>query len=84
MDGLRRLGTVVMLNNGKHPLMITGRLVMNADTGERFDYVGVLYPEGYLGEKTHFLFGEADVSREIGIDEACELDRAFMEKVSNG
>lgn len=69
MNDIRKLlpiGSVVLLKNGKKKLMIYG--VMQSDeNGKPYDYLGVLYPEGYIGSKAQFLFQHEDV------DEVCFL-----------
>lgn len=58
------IGSVVLLKDGEKKLMITGiKPVDVKSSGEMryFDYDGVLYPEGYMGEKTMLLFNHEDI-----------------------
>lgn len=57
------IGSVVMLNGGKKRLMIYGIKQTNAADGAEYDYLGVLYPEGNLGNEGHFFFNAADIER---------------------
>lgn len=57
------IGSVVLLKGGIKKLVIVGIKQANADEPDvEYDYVGVLYPEGYLGEDTFFLFNHEDIN----------------------
>ena len=56
---LLALGSIVVLNGGYKKLMIIGRMQ------KLWDYLGVLYPEGYLGDNYKFLFNNEDISEVI-------------------
>ena len=45
------IGSVVRLVNGTKKIMIFGRLQIQASSGQKWDYVACLYPEGNLNEK---------------------------------
>lgn len=57
------IGSVVMLKNAEHALMIFG--VMQTDETEKvdYDYIGVLYPEGNMGTESQFLFQHESVEK---------------------
>ncbi len=56
------IGSVVLLCNGEKRLMIYGIKQREANGGEReFDYVGVLYPEGYISDEFTYLFDHKDI-----------------------
>lgn len=57
------IGSVVMLNGGKKRLMIYGIKQTDAATGLEYDYIGVLYPEGNLGNEGHFFFNASDIEK---------------------
>ena len=57
------IGSVVKLRNGIRPLMIFGIKQTNLETNEEYDYIGVLYPEGNMGEGTQFLFNHSDIDQ---------------------
>lgn len=59
------IGSVVKLRNGIRPLMIFGIKQTNLETNEEYDYIGVLYPEGNMGDKTQFLFNHEDIEEVI-------------------
>lgn len=51
------IGSVVLLEGGTKKLMIIGHLSINGEKkGKVYDYMGVLYPEGFLGEGTACMF----------------------------
>ena len=50
------IGSVVVLKGGTKKLMIYGVKQTKSDTGEVFDYIGVIYPEGNIGQQGTFLF----------------------------
>lgn len=56
------IGTVVVLKNGTKKLMIFGIIQSNAeDPGEEYDYIGVPYPEGNMGQDYQYLFYHNDI-----------------------
>lgn len=81
---MRPLGAIVVLKHGVHKLMIIGRQIKTAEN-RVYDYVGVLYPEGFAGSEFIFLFDEADI-REIcfsGLEKDPDNIR-FLEESKNG
>ena len=58
------VGSVVLLEGGKKKTIIMGILQMDAETPERvYDYLGVPYPEGYLGHGSSYLFDHSDIAQ---------------------
>ena len=58
------IGTVVVLKQGTWPLMIYGRQQVpkkNADT--LYDYVGCLYPQGYIDKEYIVFFQHEDIDK---------------------
>ncbi len=55
-------GSVVLLDGADKELMIIGILPVNDN--ERYDYMAVMYPEGYISENHIFLFNHDDI-REV-------------------
>lgn len=57
------IGSVVMLRGGVKKLMITGIKIATEDNPETFyDYIGVFYPEGFIGAESNFLFNHSDIN----------------------
>lgn len=53
------IGSVVKLRNAEKELMVIGILPTNE--GVQYDYLAVLYPEGYINDKYIFLFNHNDI-----------------------
>ena len=64
LDYLLPIGSVVKLRNGKKKVMIYGVKQTDAKTDTTYDYVGVLYPEGNIGQEYQLLFSH-DAIEEI-------------------
>ena len=57
------VGSVVLLKGGIKKLVVIGIKQIKADEeNKEFDYIGVLYPEGFLGNDTNFLFNHEDIN----------------------
>lgn len=56
MSNFLPLGSVVMLKGGSQPLMIVAWATAQVVNGQDyyFDYAGVLYPQGLIGDKLAF------------------------------
>lgn len=59
------IGSIVVLNEGYKKLMIIGRMQLQGKEEKLWDYLGVLYPEGYLGEGYTFLFNNEDIKEVV-------------------
>ena len=55
------IGTIVMLEGGDKRLMIYGVLPVNSDDGKTYDYIGCLYPEGFIDNDHCYLFNNEDI-----------------------
>ena len=55
------IGSVVLLKDATKKLMIFGIAQVDMETKESFDYLGVAYPEGSMGECSQFLFNNTDI-----------------------
>lgn len=78
------IGSIVLLKDGEKRLMING--IMQTDTGgtqKNYDYMGILYPEGHIGEGFQYLFNHEDI-REIVFRGFEDTERVqFLEKLAN-
>lgn len=83
IKGLLAIGSIVRLKNGEKKLMIIGVKQSNMDeNGKEYDYIGVLYPEGYLGTEFQYLFYHEDIE-EVFFKGYEDSERAeFIEKLS--
>lgn len=62
-DKLLPIGSVVLLKSGIRKLMIIGiKPIREEEPDKVYDYIGVLYPEGYLGGKSCYLFCHDDIN----------------------
>lgn len=78
------VGTIVLLKDGEKRLMITGIMQSNiGSNGQEYDYLGVLYPEGHIGEDFQYLFNHEDINEIIfrGFEDNERVD--FIEKLAN-
>lgn len=58
------IGSIVLLKDSKKRLMICGIRQTGKDQPDReYDYMGVLYPEGHIGEQYNFLFDHDDIDQ---------------------
>ncbi len=78
------IGSIVLLKDGEKRLMING--IMQTDTGgtgKNYDYMGVLYPEGHIGEGFQYLFNHEDINEIIfrGFEDSERIE--FLEKLTN-
>lgn len=57
------IGSIVLLKEAEKRLMIFGVGQTDATNNVDYDYIGVVYPEGNMGEGTQFLFNHMDIER---------------------
>ena len=76
------IGTVVLLKNGSKKIMIYGRKQLAEDTGEEFDYVACLYPEGNIDDDYTFLFNHENIN-EIVFTGYADAEEDEFQKVLN-
>lgn len=77
------IGTIVLLKDGEKRLMINGILQTDMNkTQKNYDYIGILYPEGHIGEGFQYLFNHEGISEIIfrGFEDS-ERDE-FLDKLS--
>jgi len=83
IQDLLPIGTVVLLEGGEKRLMIYGVKQTEQQTGEEYDYIGVVYPEGNMGQGTQFLFNHGQI-KEIyfrGFED--EERTAFLDRLTD-
>jgi hypothetical protein len=57
------IGSVVLLEKGTKRVMVFGvKQTSLEENEEEFDYIGVMYPEGYIGKEYQFLFNHSDIA----------------------
>lgn len=57
------IGSVVILKGNIKKLMITGiKIAKEDEPNTYYDYMGVFFPEGYVGNNSNFLFNHNDIN----------------------
>ncbi|MGH1281023.1 DUF4176 domain-containing protein [Bacillus basilensis] len=75
------IGTVVKLEEIEQFVMIIGRMVVSADKRD-FDYVGVPYPVGYLGDEKVLCFNHDKIVEEMHRGYMTESELELRKKLS--
>lgn len=57
------IGTIVYLKGAKKRLMIYGRKQIHLETGKEFDYLGCLFPEGYISDEFAYFFNADQIEK---------------------
>ena len=60
VNELLPIGSIVLLEGAEKKLMIFG-VGQTLEENKDFDYIGVVYPEGNMGEGSQFLFNHSDI-----------------------
>jgi hypothetical protein len=61
------VGTIVLLEGGDKRLMIYGIMQINPADSKQYDYIGCLYPEGFVGTEHNYLFNNEDIKNVVFI-----------------
>ncbi len=57
------IGSVVLLKNARKKLVIIGiKQIVQGEEEKKFDYMGLLYPEGYLTQELTYMFNHEDIT----------------------
>ena len=78
------IGSVVRLHDGEKRLMIIGIMQSDASgNGKEYDYLGILYPEGHIGDQFQYLFNQEDIDEVIfrGFEDDERVE--FLNKLTN-
>ena len=77
------IGSIVLLKNSEKRLMVIGILQTDENgAGKNYDYIGVLYPEGHIGEQFQYLFNHEDIAQIVFRGYEDEERNAFLEKLA--
>lgn len=80
--GVLPIGSVVLLKNSSKKLMIMGFAQVAADNSEKvYDYVGCVFPEGFLGPEQTFLFDSHQIDKIYAVGYQDEEQMAFKTRV---
>ncbi len=80
--GVLPIGSVVLLKDSTKKLMIIGFAQVSASNPERiYDYVGCVFPEGFLGPDQTYLFDSCQIEKIFAVGYQDEEQMAFKTKV---
>lgn len=77
------IGSIVLLKEGTKKLMVFGVRQTDAKSVREYDYSGVLYPEGNLGNETWFLFDDENIAEVCFRGYEDEERTEFLERLSD-
>ena len=73
------LGTIVLLKNATRKVMIIGYCGIDLEKKVLFDYVGAMYPEGFLGSTINLVFNHNEIDKIIAEAEPIEEGKKYLE-----
>lgn len=77
------IGSIVLLKEGKKKLMVAGiKQTDVSDLKQEYDYLGLLYPEGSIGENFQYLFNHEDINEVFFRGYEDEEREVFIGKLS--
>ena len=77
------IGSVVILREASKKAMIYGVKQINTATDIEYDYIGVIYPEGNMGDGTQFFFNHDAIDEIFFRGYEDEEREAFIERLAN-
>ena len=78
------IGTVVRLKNGTKRMMVIGFMASVGDGDSTiYDYIGCLYPEGFINVKNMLLFQHDQIEEIFNEPFSDEESKVFHEKLLN-
>ena len=75
------VGSVVLLTGAKRRLVIIGVRQTDNNTDTEYDYMGVLYPVGNMGEERS-LFNDVDIAERVFIGYSDPERESFLEQLA--
>lgn len=66
--GSLSIGTIVKVNSINKMVMIFGKNIVHLEQNKQYDYLGCIYPEGYIGDHANIFFNENSIEKIIIID----------------
>jgi len=77
------IGSVVLLKEGQKRLMIFGVKQTNTDgQAIEYDYIGVMYPEGFMGGDNQYLFYHKDIDSVVFTGFEDDERTQFLDRLS--
>jgi hypothetical protein len=77
------IGSIVLMEGGSKKLMIYGVKQTDNSDNQMYDYIGVVYPEGNMGEGTQFLFNHENIKEIVFRGFEDEERKEFLDKLDN-
>ena len=66
LKNLLPIGSVVTLKGSPKKVMVIGiKQIFPSEPQTIYDYIGVLYPEGFLGKEANVLFNHAEITEVV-------------------
>lgn len=81
-EGLLPTGSVVMLEGGNHRLMIIGYAQKMDGSEKAYDYVGCLWPEGYLRPDANYMFNQENVKEVFFLGYQTDGEQVLVAEIS--
>lgn len=75
------IGSVVVLKEASKKTMIYGVKQINKGNGVEYDYLGVVYPEGNMGDGTQFFFNHEAIDQVFFRGYEDEERNTFIERL---
>lgn len=77
------IGSVVILKEAKKKVMVFGVKQGDKATGKEYDYIGVVYPEGTMGDGTQFFFNHEAIDKVFFRGFEDDERAAFIDKLED-
>lgn len=76
------IGSVVLLKKGSKKLMIIGVKQTDVSSGQEYDYLSVIYPEGFVNDDTLFFFNHNTIDKVFYLGMHDKERKKFIEKLN--
>ena len=77
------IGSIVIMKEGEQKLMIVGVMLTDEeDDSKEYDYMGIIYPEGYMGPRFQYLFYHEDIDQILFRGYEDDERKEFVEKLA--
>ena len=81
-NGILPIGSIVLLKDSNRALMVVGQCTSKEeDDSVIYDYVGVLYPDGFEDPDNLYMFNKENIGRVYYIGHVDEKSRDFLPKM---
>ena len=82
IEGLLPVGSIILLKEGNHRLMIIGYCQKLLSQPEKvYDYVGCLFPEGFISADRNYLFNRDQIDKIYHVGYQTDGQFSFVEKM---